>query len=230
MLAAQSLLATRLSAAAHLRRPSVRPRAVALAGAPPTGCRRQAGSSPSAASGSRQSAAATRLGARKRAEEPQPASAEEEEFVELEEEEEEEEEEDEEPPAFAVDAAAGASGVPEDEEEYDEMRVYLLRCAAVPATRLAREPPLASSLADARRARRQLLTDTLGETGYRLAGLSEEEDVELAGLATSPDAVEEGDLFMCLQARPRHVTYRSTHSLTRARPLRRRTRARCCGR
>ena len=50
-------------------------------------------------------------------------------------------------------------------------------------------------------ARRQLLTDVLGDGAYRLAGVSEEEDVELVGVATSPEEVEVGDLFVCLKAR-----------------------------
>ena len=48
---------------------------------------------------------------------------------------------------------------------------------------------------------RQLLTDVLGDGAYRLAGVSEEEDVELVGVATLPEEVEVGDLFVCLKAR-----------------------------
>jgi hypothetical protein len=48
--------------------------------------------------------------------------------------------------------------------------------------------------------RRQLLTDALGEA-YTLAGISEEEDIELVGIATDVEAVQEGDLFVCLKAR-----------------------------
>ena len=36
---------------------------------------------------------------------------------------------------------------------------------------------------------------------YTLAGLDEEEDIELVGITTHVDEVEEGDLFVCLQAR-----------------------------
>jgi hypothetical protein len=78
------------------------------------------------------------------------------------------------------------------------------RACARPACRHERARPLASRRAltgGARtRARRQLLTDALGEA-YTLSGISEEEDIELVGIATDWQAVQEGDLFVCLKAR-----------------------------
>jgi len=100
----------------------------------------------------------------------------------------------------------------EEEEEYDELRVYLLRYAGVTGTVSARNFLLAAATpfqtttnssprptAGRLHTCRQLLTDALSEGTYRLAGLSEEEDVELVGIATAPEDVEVGDLFVSLK-------------------------------
>jgi hypothetical protein len=48
---------------------------------------------------------------------------------------------------------------------------------------------------------RQLLSDALGDSGYRLAGVGDDEDVELVGVATCVEEVDVGDLFVSLKAR-----------------------------
>jgi hypothetical protein len=115
------------------------------------------------------------------------------------------------PQQFDVGDADGAEDG-EEEEEYDELRVYLLRYAGVTGTVSARILLLAAatpfqtttnssprSTAGRLHTCRQLLADALSEGTYRLAGLSEEEDVELVGIATAPEDVEVGDLFVSLK-------------------------------